>query len=422
MAGKVKHVDLDSPTARSRLKRGRNCHWQSLVPGKVHLGYQMWKGDRNGRWLLRRYIGDNTYRSETLGAADDRDEADGVHILSWQQADAKARATVDLPATKIHNLTVRQAMGRYVESQQHGGKDTHDTATRIAMHILPDLGDLIVSELTTQRLQRWLSSMANMPAQTRPKNGKPQYRTAPTTEEDKRKRQNSANRILGILRAALNLAYDENDEVISKKPWSGSKLKPFKGVNAARIRYLQIAEAERLINACDMNFRPLVHAALETGARYSELGRLQVQDFNSDAGTILIQKSKTGQSRHVTLTEEGSEFFRGHCAGRAGNELMFTHDGLAWKETEQARPMHAACKHARITPPISFHGLRHTWASLAVMEGMPLMVVAKQLGHRDTRMVEKHYGHLAPSFIADAVRASAPVYGIKPSKKVVPLK
>jgi hypothetical protein len=43
----------------------------------------------------------------------------------------------------------------------------------------------------------------------------------------------------------------------------------------------------------------------------------------------------------------------------------------------------------------SFHALRHTWASLAVMGGVPLLVVAKNLGHVDTRMVEKHYGHLA---------------------------
>jgi hypothetical protein len=36
------------------------------------------------------------------------------------------------------------------------------------------------------------------------------------------------------------------------------------------------------------------------------------------------------------------------------------------------------------------------------------MVVAKNLGHADTRMVEKHYGHLAPSYIAEAIRAGAP--------------
>ena len=51
-----------------------------------------------------------------------------------------------------------------------------------------------------------------------------------------------------------------------------------------------------------------------------------------------------------------------------------------------------------------------------------LMVVAKNLGHADTRMVEKHYGHLAPSFITEAIRAGAPRYGIKADKQVVPLR
>ena len=55
------------------------------------------------------------------------------------------------------------------------------------------------------------------------------------------------------------------------------------------------------------------------------------------------------------------------------------------------------------------------------MGGVPLMVVAKNLGHVDTRMVEKHYGHLAPSYIADAIRAGAPRFGIKPDKKVTAL-
>jgi hypothetical protein len=52
------------------------------------------------------------------------------------------------------------------------------------------------------------------------------------------------------------------------------------------------------------------------------------------------------------------------------------------------------------------------------MAGGPLMVVARNLGHSDTRMVEKHYGHLAPSYVADAIRAAAPKFGIKPGKVV----
>jgi integrase len=138
---------------------------------------------------------------------------------------------------------------------------------------------------------------------------------------------------------------------------------------------------------------------------------------------VTIRKSKNGKARHVVLSEQGVTFFRRHVAGGAGAALAFTRaDGSAWQKSAQGRPMRAACSAAKLTPQVSFHGLRHTWASLAVMNAVPLLVVAKNLGHTDTRMVEKHYGHLAPSFIVDAIRAGAPKFNIKEDKKVVALR
>jgi integrase len=165
----------------------------------------------------------------------------------------------------------------------------------------------------------------------------------------------------------------------------------------------------------------MAQAALETGCRYGELCRLRVADFNPDSGTLAIQQSKSGRSRHVVLTDEGAAFFRQLVADRASDDLILRRaDGRAWRKANQDRFMAAACARAKIEP-IGIHGLRHTWASLAVMAGVPLMVVAKNLGHADTSMVEKFYGHLAPSYIADAIRAGAPRFGFKPSSTVTPL-
>jgi integrase len=263
--------------------------------------------------------------------------------------------------------------------------------------------------------------MAAAPAQRRARGSKPQFRPEPTTDEEHRQRRASANRVLTMLKAALNHAYDDG-HVANRDAW-GRRLAPFEKVEVARVRYLTVAEAERLINACDQEFRALVRAGLETGCRYGELIRLEVCDFNPDASTLAIRQSKSGKPRHVVLTDEGAAFFRDHSAGRNGHELMFRHgDGSAWQRSEQARPMAEGCERARIKPAISFHILRHTWASHAVMNGVPLLVVAKNLGHVDTRMVEKHYGHLAPSFIADAIRAGAPRYRVRDDKRVAPLR
>ena len=78
------------------------------MPSRVHLGYQCWKGDQEGRWVLRRYIGNNKYRSVTLGRADDAAAADGEHVLTFAQA-ANGYIAFDAEQEQF-SLTPEQAM------------------------------------------------------------------------------------------------------------------------------------------------------------------------------------------------------------------------------------------------------------------------------------------------------------------------
>ena len=415
MAGTVQHKKLDNPTARAKLTRGRQPHWQTIIAGRAHLGYQRKPGAKCGRWILRRYNG-SAYSIEPLALADDDKDiaADGVSMLTFEQAKAKAVAALDASAEgKPHGrLTVRRAVANYVDFLKAQGRATEDTERRAVAHILPKLGDIEVAALTSEKIRQWLAALASAPAFVRTKTGERQnHKPAPGGDpEAVRRRRSSANRVLTILKAALNHAYDEK-HVSTNDAW-GRRVKPFRDVDVARVRYLTIAEAKRLLNASDPQFRPLVRAALETGCRYSELTRLKVHDFNPDAGTVNIQLSKSGKPRHVVLTDQGAAFFRQVCTGRGGDGIMFQRaDGGPWRASHQGRPMKDANTHAKLKPPITFHGLRHTWASLSIMAGVPAMVVAKNLGHADTKMVEKHYGHLAPSYIVDAIRAGAPKFG-----------
>jgi integrase len=311
-------------------------------------------------------------------------------------------------------------MDAYIEFLETNRKSAVDARYRDQAFIRPKLGDLEVSALTAERIRKWLVDLAKSPARLRTRAGeKQQHRPLGRDEESKRRRQATANRTLTVLKAALNRVWREK-KVASNAEWH--RVEPFENVDAARVQYLSVAEAKRLLNACEPDFRRLVQAGLETGARYGELAALQVADFNADAGTIVIRRSKAGKARHIVLTDEGSAFFKELCRGRAGGETMLLKaNGGEWLKSHQKRPMLDACHRAKITPAISIHGLRHTWASLAVMAAVPLMVVARNLGHADTRMVERHYGHLAPSYIADAIRAGAPRFGFKPTTKVVTL-
>jgi integrase len=185
---------------------------------------------------------------------------------------------------------------------------------------------------------------------------------------------------------------------------------------------LTIDQCRRLINAAQGEFRDLVRAALLTGMRFGELAALQCRDFNPDTGTLHVRTSKSGHGRHVVLTDEGIGLFGGLAAGQPGSEFMLRRaNGSHWRASSYDWELKIACRHAGIRPGINFHQLRHTYASLSVMAGAPLLVVAKNLGHTDTRMVERHYGHLSESYFADQVRATAPRFGIVESTNVAPI-
>jgi integrase len=429
MARRTPDARLETKESRSRLASRGKPHYRLLEPG-LHIGYRRLKGRKGkpgvaGSWVARHYHGGGSYVVERIGTADDFSDADGTAILNFAQAQDKARAhmvrRVHAAQGVVGPLTVQVAVERYLEFLETNRKGAVDARYRANAHIYPTLGSIEVATLSTDLLRKWHAGLAKMPPRVRTRPGKPQqHRAFDGNEEAIRRRRSTSNRVLTVLKAALNHAFHDG-KVVSDAAWR--KVKPFRGVDAARIRYLTVAEARRLINAADPEFKPLVQAALQTGCRYGELTRLEVTDFNPDNGTLNVRQSKSDKPRHVVLTDEGVAFFRQLAAGRSdGGLLLRRANGEPWRASHQGRPMADACERAKIKPRISFHGMRHSWASLAVMNGTPLLVVARNLGHGDTRMVEKHYGHLAPSYITEAIRAGAPKFGFKPDPALTPLR
>ena len=424
MAKTVRDTRLDTRAARARILARSKPYWRSIDPG-THLGYR--KGKTGGKWLVRWYAGDGRYQEEMIGPADDGADPDGVGILSFAQAQAKARQRAARFAQNAAGLTpdlekytVADALRDYLLWMEQHRKSAADARNRAEAFILPALGTIPISRLTPARIRAWLTALASQPPRVRTRPGQAQhYRETDHDPEALRKRKATVNRILTTLKAALNLAWREG---LAGDDSAWRKVKPFPQVDAARLRYLTIDECQRLMNASPGDLRDLVQAALATGCRHGELARLVVADFNPASGTVHIRLAKNGRGRHVVLTEEGIALFNRLAIGRPANALLLSPGGdLSWTHNRNQRPLREACQNARIDPPISFHVLRHTYASLAVMAGMPLLVLAQNLGHRDTRMVEKHYGHLAPSYVTEAIRASAPRFGLESPSNVVVL-
>ena len=426
MARSVRNARLNTRSARTKLDARREPYWTVISAGCA-LGYR--RGANGGTWIGKfRDEGGRRYY-EAIGAADDARAPDGHSVLSFGQAQEKARTffvqkareAAGDAAPHVGPYTVADALSGYLTAyERRGGKALYTTRLAVKTHILPSLGDITVTKLTARKIEDWHQSLAEQPARVRTKPGKKQrHRKSDAGPEAIRRRRATANRILTVLKAGLNHAWKAG-RVASDDAWR--RVKPFKAVDTARIRYLTEAECVRIVNASEPAFRNLVRGALLTGCRYSELTSMHVSDFNPDAAIVTVRTSKAGKPRHVILTDEGCQLFAALTAGKLAGEPIFKRaDGGRWGASHQLRPMLEACDRATIKPAISFHVLRHTHGSTLAMRGVPLGVIAEQLGHADTRMTEKHYAHLAPSYVADTIRAHFPVLGIAGDTTVVPM-
>jgi integrase len=422
MARTLRDAKLDTRNARAKLKTRREPYWRSISEG-LAIGFR--RGAKGGTWIARNYTPDHGRRFRALGTADDVANADGEHVLSFAQAQAAGRrwfaelARRDRGAADHGPYSVAQALDDYVSDyKRRGGKALDRLEWTIRAHIKPELGETLMEKLTRRRIEAWHANMAESPRRLRTKPGKRQkHGEADNSPEGIRRRRSTANRILTILKASLNLAH-HNRRGEAPERWQA--VKPFRETDSPKIRYLNEVESQRLANACSGEFRALVTAALLTGCRYGELAAMKVGDFNADARAVHVPISKSGKARHVHLTDEGAAFFTRVAAGKEGGALLFPRaDRAAWGQAHQFRPIMEACKVARIKPAISFHVLRHTYASRLAMKGVPMAVIAEQLGHSDTRMTERHYAHLAPSYVGKTVRAAFGTLGLVEPSTVV---
>lgn len=412
MGRAVRDARLDKREARLKLPIQREPHWR-LVSEGCHLGY--YRGTRGGKWVARyRQPGaGGGYAKTTLGEADDVRDADGEAILSFRQADASARAWFERQLRGDRPLvgqpyTVGMALDDYMADFR--GKSVTATKSRIEAIIRPALGSIHLDKLTSKHIGDWHRQRSQSPAKLRTgKFAKAENVRELTDDDASRRRRSTANRDLTVLKAALNRAFREG-RAQSDEAWR--KVLPFKGVDAAKIRYLTDAEARRLVNGMDPAFRPMAQAAMLTGARYGSLCKAKVRDFDPQSGTVTLPDTKGGRAVVVYLEGEGVALFTRAAAGKLTTAPLFTHPtGRQWGASEQARYLRAACEAGKVDP-CTFHDLRRTYGARLARAGVPMAVIAEALGHADERMTRKHYAHLAPSYVSATIRQHAAGLGI----------
>src|SRR5262245_47383829 len=203
MARRVRESTLDSRDARVKLKIRGKPYWRSIGSG-LHVGYR--KGKDARRWVARLYVGDANYVVETLADADDFADADGVKVLTFWQAQERARqfAAGRMASSGKHMgpYTVADAIRDYLD--HIAMKPSHyDVTKRLPAYVTPKLASTVVAKLTKAEVVAWHRGVAKEPPRVRTKDGQKQRHRAVDMHDSEtiRRRQDSANRILGMLMA-----------------------------------------------------------------------------------------------------------------------------------------------------------------------------------------------------------------------------
>jgi integrase len=457
MPRKVRDSNLETRTARGRLKVAHKPYFRLIEPG-LHLGYRK-LASGPGTWLARRYSGAGKYAVENLRTADgdliiadDFSDADGHAVLSFGQAQEHAkrevRKRVEAKAAADGAIpTVRTAVQTYValrdaRESKRQGRPVHSDAHRLTRYVIgrevngkraaiepAKLADEPLYRLTIDNLLKWRA-------------GLPDDLSA-----------SAKQRLVNDLKAALNNAC--TDALLKANPLLLSTIK--RGLAANRNGYdgededvavddnqiLTDAQIGQLIDAAQKvdaaeglngDLYRLVVTLAATGCRYSQATRMRVSDYQRDKGRLMVPTSRKGRGKKLASTpvpvgRDVIDALLPAVTGRPGKAWLLERWGhkqvvgriewvrdkrRPWRQKELTRPWQAIREQTKM-PDVIAYALRHSSIVRGLRQGLPVRLVAA-LHDTSTQMIERHYSKWITSGLEElAARAVVPLLPSKAS-------
>ncbi len=207
------------------------------------------------------------------------------------------------------------------------------------------------------------------------------------------------------------------------------------------MRPLTTSEARRFLDAARGHpLEALFTLALTTGMRQGELLGLRWRDVDWAARRILVHHTlvrmhgrwwlgdpkSTKSERSVALTDPTIDLLRAHRARQAerllatghrvtDDDFVFSDDAgePLWGRHVTTREFGPLLRQAEL-PPIRFHDLRHTFATLQLAAGTNPKIVSEVLGHKDVAITLDRYSHAMPTMQVEAMGRLDAILGRAP--------
>ncbi len=216
----------------------------------------------------------------------------------------------------------------------------------------------------------------------------------------------SVNNVLGVLSKLLNVAADyQLIPAVPKIHWMR--------VEEEDHEYWEFDEVDRVLEQVDTEPRiaNIVRLALATGMRMGEVCGLQWGDVDFTKGVIHVRRQRTKEGvvkvpkwnskRRIPMSDAAREALtlqKPATFMRRGTQDWIFVDDQGLFQFDRIRDGYVRIVRKSGVKWLSFHGTRHTFASHAVMRGVPIEVLQQWLGHRDINMTMGRYAHLSPHY------------------------
>jgi integrase len=405
---KPRSPKLETAAARRRLAIRKKPYWITIAPG-IALGYRRNAGA--GTWSVRSTDGHGSDWIKRIGLADDQEPADGGAVLDYWRAQDRARALArgqtgddgDRP------ITVIEALERYEADLQSRGGDPYN-ARRARVHLAGALASKPVALLGAPELRKWRDGLA--------------AKLAPA----------SVNRTRTCLRAALELAADHDPRISNRRAWKVG-LAGLPDSQRARNVILDESTVRRIVEtayAHDHALGLLVEVCAVTGARLSQLVRLEVGDLQADRPDprLLMPLSAKGRmraKRHERRPVPIPASLARVLAQEAGDRpidapLLLRGNGKAWGHSARARhrdDFRSVVEAVGLDSEVTLYSLRHSSIVRQLTANVPIRITAAlhdtgigQIERNYSRYIAEHSDTLARRALLDL--SSEPTGGVIP--------
>lgn len=272
------------------------------------------------------------------------------------------------------------------------------------VHLADTIGPLPFSKISAFHLERIKKNMA-----------------------DEKKSDRTIQYALQLTRQAFNTAR-KLGVYVGESPTKAVK---WPKLDNMKLRYLSIAEAETLLTALaakSQNLHDMALLSLHCGLRFGEIAALTWSCVNSEAGTLAILNAKTG-SRTAYLTAPATAMLKSRTQGKP-NQLIFP-KRIKKKDEESAqasktfsRVVKALKLNKGVTDrkqKVTFHTLRHTFATHLYESTHDLYLTQRSLGHATGTMTAR-YAKMSESRLREGAAALEKAFaanGTKQAEQVV---